>query len=120
MAGELAALFGRLYLDQDVPVQLAGMLRERGIDVLTTLEAGVLGQSDAEQLTDAVTAGRVMVTHNRSDFEGLHSEYLTIGRSHHGIIIAAQRRNLGQTRDRLIEILNRFDREQLCDNLFYA
>jgi hypothetical protein len=49
MADELAALYGRLYLDQDVPVQLAGMLRAQGVDVLTTLEAGALGQDDPDQ-----------------------------------------------------------------------
>ena len=120
MADELRTLYGRLYLDQDVPVQLAGMLRAQGVDVVTTLEAGALGQSDARQLGDAVAAGRALVTHNRLDFEQLHTEYLAGGHSHFGIIIAAQRRNLGETRDRLLDLLNRFDSEQLRDNLFYA
>jgi predicted nuclease of predicted toxin-antitoxin system len=120
MADELAALYGRLYLDQDVPVQLAGMLRAQGVDVVTTLEAGVLGQSDAQQLADAVTAGRVLVTHNRLDYEELHTAYLADDRPHFGIIIAAQRRSLRLTRDRLLDLLNRFDRDQLRNNLFYA
>jgi hypothetical protein len=120
MADELAALYGRLYLDQDVPVQLAGMLRAQGVEVLTTLEAGALGQSDAQQLADAVAAGRVLVTHNRLGFEQLHMDYVAEGRPHFGIIIAAQRRALGVTRDRLLDLLNRFDREQLRSNLFYA
>jgi predicted nuclease of predicted toxin-antitoxin system len=120
MAIEIASLYGRLYLDQDLPVQLAGMLRAQGVDVVTTLEAGALGQSDAQQLADAVAAGRVMATHNRQDFEDLHTEYLTQGRPHFGIIIAAQRRDLGVTLQRLLDLLNRFDREQLCNNLFYA
>src|SRR5438876_5249902 len=108
MADELRALYGRLYLDQDVPVQLAGMLRAQGVDVVTTLEAGALGQSDAQQLDDAVAAGRVLVTHNRLDFEQLHAEYLTAGRRHWGIIIASQRQHLGLTRDHLLDLLNRF------------
>jgi hypothetical protein len=62
MADELAVLYARLYLDQDVPVQLAGMLRAQGIDVLTTLEAGMLGRDDSEQLEKAVAEGRAMVT----------------------------------------------------------
>jgi predicted nuclease of predicted toxin-antitoxin system len=117
---ELAGLFARLYLDQDVPVQLAGMLQAQGIDVLTTLEAGVLGQGDPLQLAAAISANRVMVTHNRSDFEDLHEEYLTHGRSHGGIIVAAQRRDLTQTRDRILDLLNRFDREQFRNQLFFA
>jgi predicted nuclease of predicted toxin-antitoxin system len=110
MADELTALYGRLYLDQDVPVQLAGMLRAQGVDVVTTLEAGALGQSDAQQLADAIMAGRVLVTHNRSDFEQLHTDSLAEGRPHYGIIIAAQRRDLRRTCDRLLDVLNRFDR----------
>jgi predicted nuclease of predicted toxin-antitoxin system len=120
MADDLAALYGRLYLDQDVPVQLAGMLRAQGVDVLTTLEAGVLGQSDPEQLATAVAASRVLVTHNRVDFEQLHLQYFTEGRPHFGIVVAAQRRDLGVTRDLLLGLLNRFDREQLRDRLLYA
>src|SRR3954447_18236241 len=120
MADELAALYGRLYLDQDVPVQLAGMLRAQGVDVLTTLEAGALGQDDPDQLAMAIAADRVMVTHNRDDFEDLHEEYLGEDRSHSGIIIAAQRRHLGVTRDRIVDLLNRFDRDQLRNSLFYA
>ena len=120
MADELAELYGRLYLDQDVPVQLAGMLRAQGVDVLTTLEAGALGQDDPDQLSSAVAADRAMVTHNRLDFEDLHEEYLLEGRSHAGIIIAAQRRHLGVTRDRIVGLLNRFDRDQLRNGLFYA
>jgi predicted nuclease of predicted toxin-antitoxin system len=120
MADELAALYGRLYLDQDVPVQLAGMLRAQGVDVLTTLEAGALGQEDPDQLATAVAADRAMVTHNRLDFEYLHEVYLQEGRFHAGIIIAVQRRYLGVTRDRLVDLLNRFDRDQLRNGLFYA
>lgn len=120
MADELAALYGRLYLEQDVPVQLAGMLRAQGVDVLTTLEAGGLGQDDLDQLATAVAADRAMVTHNQLDFEQLHEEYLQAGRSHSGIIIAAQRRNLGVTRDRIVDLLNRFDRDRLRNGLFYA
>jgi predicted nuclease of predicted toxin-antitoxin system len=120
MANDLAALYGRLYLDQDVPVQLAGMLRAQGVDVVTTLEAGASGQSDAQQLADAVAAGRALVTHNRLDFEQLHTEYLAEGRSHCGIVIAGQRRDLSVMRGRLLDLLNRFDREQLRDHLFYA
>src|ERR1051326_4624102 len=99
MADELATLYGRLYLDQDVPVQLAGMLRAQGVDVLTTLEAEMLGQDDPAQLSTAVAADRAIVTHNRLDFEALHEAYLREDLSHSGIIIAAQRRSLRVTRD---------------------
>lgn len=120
MTDELVALYAQLYFDQDVPVQLAAMIRARGFDVVTTLEAGALGQSDDQQLARAVADGRVIVTHNRLDFEERHTRCLADGRSHCGIVITAQRRDLALTRNRLLELLNRFDREQLRDGLFYV
>ena len=55
----------RLYLDEDVDVALASALRQRGIDVLTTQEAGHLGLPDADQLRFAAQAGRAFFTDNR-------------------------------------------------------
>jgi uncharacterized protein DUF5615 len=95
------------------------MLRAQGIDVLTTLEAGALGQPDPHQLETAIAAGRALVTHNRLDFEQLHAQFMTEARSHYGILIAPQPRDLTVTRDHLIDLLNHFDRDQLRDSLFY-
>jgi len=39
-------------------------LRNRGIDVTTTVETGMSGASDEEPLAYALSAGRVMVTHD--------------------------------------------------------
>ena len=54
----------RLYLDEDVDVALALALRQRGIDVLTTQEAGHLRLPDEDQLAFAAQAGRAFFTHN--------------------------------------------------------
>ena len=40
-----------LYLDEHVQIGLAEALKARGVDVLTTQEAGNVGVSDLEQLT---------------------------------------------------------------------
>ncbi len=77
-----------LYLDEDVSVVVAAILRARGFDVVTARDIGQLGLSDSEQLAYAAQAGRVLLTHNRVDFERLHREWLGSGRSHQGIIIA--------------------------------
>jgi len=53
----------RLYLDEDVA--LAAARRQRGIDVLSTQEAGHLGLPDEDQLTFAARGERVFSTHNR-------------------------------------------------------
>lgn len=77
-----------LYLDEDVSVVVAAILRARGFDVQTAREAGQLGRSDLEQLGDGAVAKHVLLIHNRVDFERLHQKWLETGRPHAGIIIA--------------------------------
>ena len=80
----------RLYFDEDVDVALAVALRRRGIDVLTTQDAGNLGRRDEEQLAFATQEGRVFFTHNCGDFARLHTEMIRKGRFHAGVIISDQ------------------------------
>ena len=80
----------RLYLDEDVDVALASTLRQRGIDVLTTQEAGKRQQTDDAQLEYAVQAGRVFFTHNRGDFARLHGQRVKEDRPHAGVIVSDQ------------------------------
>ncbi|MGC8642705.1 MAG: DUF5615 family PIN-like protein [Isosphaeraceae bacterium] len=61
----------RLYLDEDVDVLLAPLLRARGFDVATAGEAGLLGKSDHDHLEFATRENRILITHNRVDFERL-------------------------------------------------
>jgi hypothetical protein len=80
----------RLYLDEDVDIALTAALRQRGIDVLTTLEARNSQQKDDEQLAFAARSGRAIFTHNRSDFARLHKAMMQRGDSHSGIILSDQ------------------------------
>jgi predicted nuclease of predicted toxin-antitoxin system len=73
-------LFIELYLDEDVDVLIADLLRARGFSMLTTRDAGRLHATDEEQLAFAATAQRTLVTHNRLDFEALHHSYLSAGK----------------------------------------
>ena len=61
----------RVYLDEDVDVLLVPLLTVRGIDCLTTPAAGNLSRPDEEQLAFATQDSRIIVTHNRTDFENL-------------------------------------------------
>jgi len=70
----------RFQLDEHVSTSIAAGLRRRGVDVTTTVEAGLLGADDAAQLAFAVPHGHVMVTHD-ADFLRLHAE----GTVHAGI-----------------------------------
>ncbi|HLX11228.1 MAG TPA: DUF5615 family PIN-like protein [Bacteroidota bacterium] len=63
-----------LYLDEDVNVLLVALLRARNIEVTSTLEQSNLGKSDREQLDYCIRSERILLTHNRVDFEKLYSE----------------------------------------------
>jgi predicted nuclease of predicted toxin-antitoxin system len=73
----------RFYLDEHVPRAVSKGLQQRGIDVLTTQEAGRRGRSDDEQLALALQDGRVMVTLD-SDYVALAAQ----GTEHAGIAYA--------------------------------
>jgi hypothetical protein len=62
MAGRI-----RFHLDEQVDVAIARALRRYGVDVTTTVEAGLRAASDKEQLAYARREQRVLVTHD-ADF----------------------------------------------------
>lgn len=80
----------RFYLDEHVGHAIARGLRRRGIDVLTLVEAGMLGASDEDHLAFARRQHRVIVTHDE-DFLRLAAE----GVDHAGIVYAPQGRTIG-------------------------
>jgi len=80
----------RLYLDEDVYQGVLVGLRRRGFDVLSTVEAGLRGASDEEQLHFAIAEDRSLFTFNRGDFVRLHSEVLARGDHHPGILVCSQ------------------------------
>ena len=68
----------RYHLDEHVDPAVAKGLRQRGVDVTTTVEAGLAGASDDGQLAFAAADGRVFVTRDRH-FLVLHGEGVAIG-----------------------------------------
>jgi hypothetical protein len=73
-----------LYADEDFPYPVVEELRRLGHDVLTAQDDGRNGSLDSDILARAHSLGRVVVTHNRSDFERLHRQ----GAAHSGIVTA--------------------------------
>jgi predicted nuclease of predicted toxin-antitoxin system len=108
----------RLYLDEDVAVLLAALLRSRGFEAETTQEAGNTAATDERQLEYAAGKGLALLTHNRADFEQLATQYFQEGRHHAGIIIAARRMPHDILR-RLLALLNRTTAEEIADNVWY-
>jgi len=75
----------RLYTDEHVAKAVVRGLRQRGVDVLTVLEAGMLGALDEEHVRRARNDDRVIFTQD-DDFLRLHAA----GTDHAGIIYAPQ------------------------------
>ena len=114
----MSKLFIELYLDEDVSVLVAELLRARGFTVVTARDAGQLERSDAEQLAYAVSQSKTLLTHNRVDFEELARRYFEAGQSHYGIIVAARHASSEITR-RLLLILNDITADEMQNLIIY-
>ena len=93
----------RLYIDEDAAEHaVVTGLRNRGIDVLTVIDTGMMSASDEEQLAYAVSQDRTLYTLNVGDFCRLHADNLAAGKNHSGIIvISRQRYSIGEKIRRL-------------------
>jgi predicted nuclease of predicted toxin-antitoxin system len=112
-------LFALLYLDENVDVLVAAMLRARGFDVVTTHDRRMASRSDLDQLALAAAEGRAMVTHNRDDFVELHKHYLANGTSHMGIIVTGPRRPR-EIAERIAHLLDTLTADEIAGQLFYV
>ena len=61
----MSRLFIELYLDEDVDVLVAGLIRARGFQAIITQEAGRTGKDDEEQLAYAGSQHKTFLTHNQ-------------------------------------------------------
>jgi predicted nuclease of predicted toxin-antitoxin system len=114
----VSRLFISIFLDEDVSVVVAKLLRSRGYSALTTQDAGQIGRSDADQLAFATKKQMAILTHNRNDFVVLASEYHAAGRNHCGIIIAVRRTPYEIAR-RLLALMDRVTAEEMDNQLLY-
>ncbi len=75
----------RFHLDEHVRGAIARGLLARGIDVTTSVDAGLLGAPDEEQLAYALAQQRVIYTNDRDFLDFAHS------RIHHAGIVYSHR-----------------------------
>lgn len=102
----------KLYTDEHVPKAVTRGLRERGVDVLTVSEAGMLGASDQEHLRFARKEGRVLFTQD-DDFLRLHAS----GAEHGGLVYARQQTTIGDMIYGLMLITELLDAEEMNGHL---
>lgn len=82
----------RYHLDEHIDFAVAQGLRRRGIDVTTTVDAGLLGADDPDQMAFALANGRVIFSSD-PDFLRLHDQ----GVEHPGIVYCHQQsRSIGE------------------------
>jgi predicted nuclease of predicted toxin-antitoxin system len=104
-----------LYLDEDAMRRsLVRALRDRGIDVLTALDAGMIEREDREHLDYATKQRRVVCTFNRGDFYRLHSEYVAQGKRHAGIVLMRQQHlSVGEQMRRMLKLIANKSAEEM-------
>jgi predicted nuclease of predicted toxin-antitoxin system len=109
------ALYIALYLDEDVTHNLALVLRERGYDVISAMDAGLLGYSDDKQLEYAISQGRAVLTYNGTDYVDLATEWFESGRAHPGIILSQQfsKQRFGELLRQVLKLLNSLTRDEM-------
>lgn len=109
----------RLYMDEDsISHSLAIALQNRGVDVITALSENRLRVSDEEQLRWANLQGRVLCSSNVRDFYRLHTEFLTKGEPHTGIILVRQQRySTGQIMRGILKLIAVKSAEELYNQV---
>lgn len=102
----------RYYTDEHVSKAVIRGLRQRGIDVLSMVEANKLGASDEAQLAFALAQGRVLFSQDE-DFLRLAS----FGAPHAGIVYAAQQVAIGHVIQGLLLIHRVLTAEEIVGNV---
>ena len=110
----------RVYLDEDVDVLLAPLLAAHGMDCLTTLAVGNLGRPDKEQLSFAFRESRILITHNRVDFENLAMAWWGQRRDHAGIILSIRRSDTYELARHVLPVVQLFDQVGWISTILYA
>jgi len=86
----------RFYLDEDATSnRLLQALRNRGADVISSVEAEMLAQSDEAQLEWASIHQRVLCSFNTRDFYRIHSNWLVNEKAYVEIILGKQDYSVG-------------------------
>jgi hypothetical protein len=99
----------RFHLDEHVDPAIAAGLRRHGIDVTTTVEAGLVHAQDEDHVAYGIAQARVIFTQDQ-DFLRINAA----GTLHAGIAFCLQRtRTIGQTIDCLVLIWEVFDPQEM-------
>ena len=109
----------RLYVDEDaMDKALVIALRARGVDVQTAREAGLIERKDQSHLEYSTEEGRVLYGFNVGDYLRLHSEFVTQGRAHTGVVLARQQYySIGEQVRRLLRLIAAVQAEEMTNRV---
>ena len=117
----MSRLFGSVYVDEDVHVLVAELLRSKGFHSITARDADMLTQSDDSQLEFAARNQMAILTHNRADYLELHRRYLEAGIPHSGIIVISRfPESPYWIANEVVDILDQFTADELENQMLYA
>ena len=110
-----------LYLDEDtIKNALVKALRNAELDVITVIDAGMLGRSDEDQLNWSTQQKRVIYSFNIGDFCKLHRDYMVEGKTHGGIILAPQQQySIGRQLTGLLKLVAVKSSEDMINQLIF-
>ena len=95
-----------LYLDECADDDiLAALLRQAGHQVSTPRIAGTSGLSDREHLDYAAQRGYTLLTKDPDDFMELHHQWLATNRTHSGILLIYEDKDVSKNLSRTQTVL---------------
>ncbi len=112
----------RLYLDEDIMRgSLVQALRSQGVELVIALEANMVKQRDEAHLKYAASEGLALYSFNIKDYAVLHTNWLSQGQEHAGLILADQRfrYSVGEQMRRLRRIVLTLSAEEMQNRLEY-
>jgi predicted nuclease of predicted toxin-antitoxin system len=104
----------KFYTDEHVARAVARGLRQRGVDVVTVPESGLLDASDEEHLARAFAEGRVVFTQDE-DFLRLHASSV----EHAGIVYTSQEASIREIVYGLMLIFEVLEPEDMVNHVEY-
>ena len=108
----------RLFLDEDVWLGLAAVLRERDVDVIHVYEVDRAGLSDREQAAFAIQQQRAILSHNKRDYIPFAAEYYWADREHYGILVIDQLPR-GELLQRVLAFLQEHNASQVKNQVWF-
>ncbi|WIG60562.1 MAG: hypothetical protein OJF49_003310 [Ktedonobacterales bacterium] len=91
--------------------------REPRIDIVTAVEAGILGLKDPELLAYAAQQDRILVSHDKRTLPGHFAEFLIAGLRSPGIMLLSPNLSIGQSIEALLLIWAASRHSEWCDRI---